>query len=118
MPNQDNPAWIIEFYNDRRGRSPAREFLASLTKQEQAEALRVFSLLREYGTQLGMPHARPIAGLWELRPGPNRFFYVARSGRRFVVLHGYRKQSRAAPQSEIETARRRWADLVAREEEE
>jgi phage-related protein len=118
MSYQGDPAWIVEFYTDRRSRSPAREFLNSLTKQEQAEALRVLRLLREYGTQLGMPHARPIAGLWELRPGPNRFFYVARSGRRFVVLHGYRKQSRTAPQSEIETARRRWADLVAREEEE
>ena len=62
-----------------------------------------------------MPHARPIAGLWELRPGPNRFFYVAVRGRHFVILHGYRKRSQAAPQREIETAQRRWADLLERD---
>lgn len=62
-----------------------------------------------------MPHARPIAGIWELRPGPNRFFYVAHTGRRFVILHGYRKQSQAAPVREIETAKRRWADFLDRE---
>ena len=78
--------------------------------------MRLLRLLREYGIQLGMPHARPVSGLWELRPGPNRFFYVAVRGRRFVILHGYRKQSQSAPQREIETAQRRLADLLAREE--
>jgi phage-related protein len=107
----------VEFYRDRRGRVPAREFLDSLNTQERAEALRVLRLLREYGIHLGMPHARPIAGVWELRSGPNRFFYVALRGRRFVVLHGYRKRSQTAPVSEIETARRRWAELIDRERE-
>ena len=115
MPLQDDRPWTVEFYRDRRGRTPAREFLDSLTVDEGAEALRFFRLLREYGIKLGMPHARPIGGIWELRPGPNRFFYVAVRGRRFVVLHGYRKRSQAAPQREIETAQRRWADLLERE---
>ena len=75
----------------------------------------MLQLLRKYGVSLGMPHARPVAGIWELRPGPNRFFYIARSGRRFVILHGYRKQSQAAPQREIDTAKRRWTDLQERE---
>jgi len=120
MPPQDTPeqpsaAWTVEFYSDRHGRSPAREFLRSLNERERAEALRLIRLLREQGIKLGMPYARPIRSMWELRPGPNRFFYVAVQGRRFVVLHGYRKQSQAAPQREIETARRRWADLLDRE---
>lgn len=107
--------WRVEFYIDARGRSPVEKFLDALSVTERAEALRVLRLLREYGISLGMPHARPIGGLWELRPGPNRFFYVAMTGRRFVVLHGYRKRSQAAPQREIDTAQRRWADLLDRE---
>lgn len=109
-------SWAVEFYVDGRGRSPAYDFLKSLPKQEQAEALRTLELLQEYGVALGLPHARPIAGMWELRPGPNRFFYVAHTGRRFIVLHGYRKKSQSAPQREIETARRRWADFLEQED--
>lgn len=112
---QQEQAWRIEFYTDGRGRSPARDYLRSLSVDEQAEAIRLLDLLQSYGIAIGMPHARPIAGIWELRPGPNRFFYVAHTGRRFVVLHGYRKQSQAAPAREIETAKRRWADFLDRE---
>lgn len=101
MPPQDTSeqssvAWTVEFYSDRRGRSPAREFLRSLNEHERAEALRLIRLLREMGMELGMPYARPIGGMWELRTGPNRFFYVAVKGRRFVVLHAYRKRGQAA----------------------
>jgi phage-related protein len=115
MSEQSQPAWQIEFYTDARGYSPALDFLQSLPKREQAELLRVIDLLQEFGVQLGMPHARPIAGLWELRGGAGRLFYVAHTGRRFIILHGYRKQSQAAPRREIETAQRRWTDFLERE---
>jgi phage-related protein len=116
MTLQDTPGWRIEFYKDRRGRLPAVDFLNSLPDRERAEALRIIDLLQLYGLSLGMPHARPIAGMWELRAGPGRFFYVAIQDRRFVILHGYRKKSQAAPQREIDTAQRRWADLLDRED--
>ncbi|RIK38231.1 MAG: type II toxin-antitoxin system RelE/ParE family toxin [Chloroflexi bacterium] len=115
MAEQAQPAWQVEFYADSRGRCPALTFVQSLPKKEQAELLRVLELLQEFGLQLGMPHARPIAGLWELRAGPGRLFYVAHIGRRFIILHGYRKQSQAAPRREIETAHRRWADFLEQE---
>lgn len=107
--------WSVEFYVDARDRAPALEFLKSLPKQDQAELLRVLDLLAEFGLKIGMPHARPIEGMWELRGGSGRLFYVAYTGRRFIVLHGYRKQSQAAPRHEIETAQRRWADFLEQE---
>ena len=113
MPEQAK--WAIEFYEDARGDVPARDFLRSLPSGEHAAALRVFRLLREFGTALGMPHARPISGLWELRAGPGRFFYFAHTGRRFIILHGYRKQTQKAPAREIETAKRRLQDFQERE---
>ncbi len=65
----------------------------------------------------GLPHARPIdAGLWELRAGAARLFYFAYINRRFIMLHGYRKQSQKAPRQEIETARRRWAAFLEGEQ--
>lgn len=86
--------WRVVFYTDNRGNSPVVEFLNELPANERAEALNAFRLLREFGILLGMPHARRVAGkLWELRPGPNRLFYFAHTGRRLVILHGYRKKS-------------------------
>jgi phage-related protein len=112
-----NEQWNVEFYVDARGQSPAYEFLLSLPKKEQAEMLRVIDLLREFGVKLGMPHARPIAGMWELRAGAGRCFYVSHQRRRFIILHGYRKKTQAAPRKEIETAKRRWAEFLAQENE-
>jgi phage-related protein len=62
--------WNIIFYIDRRGKCPALEFIDDLPVMEQAKVRNALRLLREFGTNLGMPHAKPIqAKLWELRPG-------------------------------------------------
>jgi phage-related protein len=69
--------------------------------------------LREFGVSLGMPHAKHISGkLWELRPAANRFFYFAYVGRRFVILHAYRKQSQKTPPQELALAERRLAEVL------
>ena len=72
--------WSLEFYTDRRGRSPARDYLQSLPSNEQAEAIRVLDLLQRYGIAIGLPHARPIGGMWELRPGPIAFSTLRTQG--------------------------------------
>jgi len=41
--------------------------------------------------------------------------YFACIGRRFVILHGFRKQTRKTPAREIETAERRMADFLERQ---
>ena len=76
-------------------------------------------LLREFGTELGMPHARPLKGhrpLWELRSFPNRVIYFAYTGRRFIVLHVFKKKRQKTPIKEIRTAERRMEDWTRRQE--
>ena len=105
--------WNIVFYTDHRGKSPPLEFIEGLPTMEQAKIRNTLRLLKEFGTNLGMPHARPIRGkLWELRPGGARLFYFAYIEKQFVILHGYRKQSRKAPKREIEVAVQRMKDLL------
>jgi len=61
---------------------------------------------------LGLPHARRIEDrLWELRPGDNRLFYFLHMERKFVILHGFRKQSMMTPGKEIATALRRMKEI-------
>jgi phage-related protein len=105
--------WQIFFYEDHRGKSSVLEFLDSLSARDRAKANNALRLLEEFGTNLTMPHARPIEGrLWELRPGDNRLFYFLQLERKFIILHGYRKQSMKAPEKEIATALRRMQELL------
>ena len=86
--------WRVVFYKDSRGCSPIVEYLNALPVAEQAVAQEAFSLL------------------WELRPGTHRFFYFAYVGRRFVILHAYRKQSQKTPPQELAFAERRLAEVL------
>jgi phage-related protein len=107
--------WIIEYYTDASGASPVLEYIESLSDSEQVKVAYAILLLREFGTLLRMPHARPIEkGLWELRADVERIFYFAHTGRRFILLHAYRKKSQKTPDREIDTAQRRRADFVER----
>lgn len=105
--------WSIVFYKDHRGKCPPLEFIEELPVMEQAKIRNALRLLKEFGTNLSMPHAKPIQGkLWELRPGGIRLFYFAYIEQQFVILHGYRKQSQKAPGGEIEIALRRMQELM------
>jgi len=105
--------WKIFFYEDRRGKSPVLDFMNALSARDRAKVNNVLRLLEEFGTDLGMPHARRIKGrLWELRPGDNRLFYFLQVKRKFIILHGYRKRSMKAPKKEIATALRRMQEFL------
>ena len=110
-------SWSLVFYVDVRGRSPVVEFIESLPLAAQGAVYHDLDLLVQFGLTLGMPYARWIDGVWELRSGPNRVFYVAYAGRRFLLLHGYQKKGQKAPPREIEAAKRRLADFVQRDKD-
>ena len=110
----ENLRWRVEFYLDARDRNPVLDFLNTLPRQERAKLFRVFRLLREYGTALAMPHARPVGNIWELRAGDERVFYFAYTGRRFVLLHAFRKKTQQTPERELQIAERRMADFLGR----
>jgi phage-related protein len=105
--------WQIHFYEDHRGKSPVLDFINDISPMDRARVNNGLRLLEEFGIDLGMPHARRIEGrLWELRPGGNRLFYFLYTERRFVILHGFRKQSMKTPEKEIATALRRMKEIL------
>ena len=105
--------WQIHFYEDHRGNSPVLDFINSLSSKDKAKVNNTLRLLEEFGTNLGMPHARRIEGrLWELRPGDNRLFYCLYMKQKFVILHGFRKQSMKTPEKEIAIALRRMKEIL------
>ena len=112
--------WKIEFHRDERDRDPVRDFLRSLPSRLRAKVFHDLQLLEDLGTQLAMPHARPIAGyrLWELRSqyagNIVRILYFAASERRLILLHGFIKKSQRTPRSDLEAAERRRAEFLRR----
>ena len=101
------------FYGDQHGKKPVLDFINKLAAKDRAKINNNLRLLEEFGPNLGMPHARRIEGkLWELRPGDNRMFYFLYLDGKFVILHGFRKQSMKTPEKEIATALRRMNELL------
>lgn len=116
--NKQPESWSVAFYVSSHGRSPVKEYLASLPLADRAKVARYLQLLQEFGPTLSMLQARHIEGkLWELRPDAHRLFYAILSGRRCIVLHAFRKTSRKAPRREIEQALRHLDDFIQQQEE-
>lgn len=111
--------WKISYYKTLKGVVPVKEFVNKLNTIAQNKYLEVVELLKEFGTRLGMPHSKKVTGtpLWELRilGGDNvRIFYTAKTGKTFLLLHGFVKKKQKTDKKEIKTALDRLLDYNQR----
>lgn len=111
--------WKIELYKTTNNKSPIDDFVDNLDVKVQNKIIEVFSLLKEFGTNLGMPHSKKLTGtpLWELRilGGDNiRIFYIAKTGKTFLLLHGFLKKKQKTDRKEIRIALDRLLDYKSR----
>lgn len=111
--------WRIEYYSTPSGRIPVQEFIEQLADKPKAKTYYALELLAEFGIKLSLPHAKKVTGvpLWELRilgGKPLRFFYIAKAGQAFLLLHGFVKKKQKAPKKEIKIALERLEDYRKR----
>ena|SRR3989344_3423816 len=111
--------WRIEYYQTARGDVPVKEFIDRLSPEGKVKLTGVIESLKEFGVMLGMPHVKKITGneLWELRTSgkyASRVLYVLRTGRTFVLLHGFLKKTNETPEKEIKQGLKRLADYKFR----
>jgi phage-related protein len=114
--------WRVVYYRDRNNRYPIQEFIKGLSQTARAAVIRDIDLLAELGLALGAPTVKPIKGvrkLWELRTktadGAIRIFYVAVTGKRFVLLHGFIKKTEKTPKIELDVAAKRLQEILEQE---
>lgn len=105
----NDQSWKIIYYNDSHGKEPVYEFIESLSPNAQAKVSNTFDLLVLFGIRLGLPHVKKVTGtdLWELRVlgGDNiRIFYIASTGRQFLLLHGFIKKTQKTDKKELKVA--------------
>lgn len=115
----------VKFYHDRNGKSEIVDYLDGLSEKSETsktdrinrnKILAYIGALEKFGTRIGEPMVKHIDGsLWELRPLANRIFFFHWKENKFVLLHYYIKKSRKTPPQEIETARAKLKDFIARE---
>ncbi len=104
----------VVFYRNASGREPVRDWLRSLDR-ESKKIIGDDIKTVQYGWPVGMPLVKNLGnGLWEvrcrLRDGIARIVFVVEEGL-MVVIHGFIKKSQKTPRKELETARRRAAEL-------
>jgi phage-related protein len=103
------PNWEIGYYTTSSGREPVKEFIEDLADKPRSKVYNTLELLTEFGTGLGLPHAKKVIDtpLWELRilgEKSLRFFYIAKVGQTFLLLHGFTKKRQKTPNKEIKVA--------------
>ncbi len=91
--------------------------ILSLPEGLLARYLRLTDIMLEFGSNLGMPHTRPLDnGLFELRvkgkEGIARVFYCTRIGKRIVMLHMFIKKSQKTPKKELQIAIKRMNEVI------
>jgi len=111
---ESEPLLSVVFYRTGAGNEPVREWLKSL-KREDRKTIGEDLKTAQYGWPLGMPLVRKLEpGLWEVRSiitqGVARVILTVQ-GNTMVLLHGFIKKSRKTPTAQLDTARRRLADL-------
>ena len=112
----------INFYKDKNGKEPIKEYLIKLSAKKDKDSRINFNKIQDYiqalslyGTRLGSPYIKHIEGdIWELRPLRDRILFAAWDGERFILLHHFMKQTQKTPQREIDKAMKNWKDLLER----
>ena len=111
--------WRIKFYKTTTNNSPVDDFVDKLDIKTQNKIVEVLNLLKEFGINLGLPHAKKLTGtpLWELRilGGDNiRIFYITQPGKTFLFMHGFQKKKQKTDKREINIALDRLVDYKLR----
>jgi phage-related protein len=104
--------WDVDFFKDEDGILPVRGWMLDLPKEVRAKLLARIQLLREHGPSLDFPFASQIEGRLRelrLRMGKTRYrvLYFFDDRRTCILLHGFTKNTEAAPPAETRIALQR-----------
>jgi len=107
--------WSIEYYSEKLEKE-----ILKLPDGLLARYIHLTDLMVEFGSNLGMPHTKPIeTGLFELRikgkEGIARIFYCTKVGKRIVMLHMFIKKTQKTPRKDLKLAIHRMKEALNNE---
>lgn len=106
-------------YQKENGAYPVDDFLESLDVKMRAKMFGMIQLLQTYGNQLREPYSKHLDdGIFELRckisSNITRVLYFFYYEGRIVLTNGFVKKTQKTPVSEVDLAKKRRADYIAR----
>ena len=109
----------VYFYMTASGNEPVKEWLKSLPREDM-RTIGIDIKTVQYGYPIGMPLTRLLhgtKGLQEIRSNISNgiarvIFYV--EDNTIILLHGFIKKSQETPQKELDTAIKRYKDILSR----
>ena len=112
----------INFYRDKKGNEPVKEYIVSLKAKNTKDSLiklqkiqDYIKILKENGTRAGMPFVRHFDGdIWELRPLKDRILFFAFDGNNIILLSYFKKMTQKTPLREIKKANKLMKDYIER----
>ena len=112
--DDENLILQVRFYRIGSGNEPVRDWLSELAPDDRKAIGKDIKTV-QFSWPLGMPLVRKLApALWEVRSfiadGITRVMFTVEGGI-MVLLHGFIKKSQKTPQSELDTAKRRLAEV-------
>ena len=116
----DMVSWEVEFYETETGVKCVQDYLDAIDNVKlKAKVLNDIALLKQFGTELQMPHARRLEdGIWELRTKQSsniaRTLYFTVSNKKIILLHGFIKKTQKTPPAELERAKTNKKDYIRR----
>ena len=106
-------AYEVHIYVRPNGRCPFTEYVQGVSRSGDSASVdriaRVVRDLENLGSQqmVRLRKAEKMNDVWQLRPGPHRIFYAwDADNQRYVILHGFRKQTARTPRRELQRAER------------
>ncbi len=96
--------WEIVYYSD-----VVQEGIQAFPAGIQARYIHLTERMLKYGTNLGMPHTKPVKeGLFELRmkskEGIGRVLYCTAVNRKIIMLHSFIKKTQKLPPKDLKIA--------------
>lgn len=112
----------VIFYRDKNGDEQVKEYIDGLAaKTDKSSRIKLNKImdyidyLAAYGLTSNANVMKHIeSDIWELRPMRDRIFFVCWLGDTFILLHQFIKKSQKTPQREIDQAKREYADIIER----
>jgi phage-related protein len=107
----------VTFYQTSSGRVPVREFIDSLSIQDQAKFWAVYKFIQENGLDCPNVQFRQLKGkLWEIKFSSvgvgYRIAYVLIERDLMVWLHAFKKKTQQTPKNDLDMAVKRMKEVL------
>jgi phage-related protein len=111
----DGEKFIVEWYFDNRGKSPALEYFQELSQNQKENLLYLFYMLADTGKIRSEEKFRNEGDqVYAFKPIPDRFLCFFYQGGKVIVTNAYEKKKDKMPPREKDKALRAKEDYIKR----